>query len=103
MNNVTLVTANERLLRVHIPTRNPRVNGAPARRCCVNFYTDGSVLCGRVGLSFYSCELGLDLGVTDHCSVFQAMVMAKGEVVVWLGRKILSTTFDSGHRYMPEL
>jgi len=68
---------------VLIPKREEWENDTPGYAGAFNFYTDGSKLDSRVGGGVYSHELHLNLSfrLPDHCSVFQAEVLAVNEVI----------------------
>ena len=64
----------------------------PGDRRFVSFYTDGSKLGDRVGLGVFSGELGLSIArrLPDHCSVFQAEILAIRAAVDWLRYNVLT-------------
>lgn len=76
-----------------IPSREAWREGVPGGCGSVSFYTDGSKMHDRVGFGVFSQELGIRLAfrLPDHCSVYQAEVLAIKEVADWLGRNVLST------------
>jgi ribonuclease HI len=57
-----------------------------------NFYTDGSRMYGRVGCGIFYEELNLNLSfrLPDHCSVFQAELIAINEAVDWMKYNVIS-------------
>lgn len=84
----------ERHFTTMIPSRESWMMGIPGGEASINFYTDGSKLHEQVGFGVYSEELGLSLArrLPDHCSVYQAEMLAIKEVADWLSCNVLSTT-----------
>ena len=82
----------EKRFKSLIPSREYWGKGENRRRGQISFYTDGSKLGGQVGLGVYSRELRLQISsrLPDHCSVFQAEVLAINTVVEWLARNVVS-------------
>jgi ribonuclease HI len=79
--------------KIVIPSREAWIDGVRTDSGSISFYTDGSKLSDQVGFGVFSQELGLKLSfrLPDHCSVYQAEVLAIKEVADWLGRNVLST------------
>ena len=75
-----------------IPDRDAWRDCIPGGRKCIDFYTDGSKSDYRVGFGVYSKDLGLSIArrLPDHCSVYQAEMMAIKEVAEWLRHNILT-------------
>jgi ribonuclease HI len=83
----------DRCYETIVPSREAWREGVPGGGDSVSFYTDGSKLHDRVGFGVFSQDLGIKLAfrLPDHCSVYQAEVLAIKEVADWLGRNVLST------------
>jgi len=69
-----------------LPTRTDWDNLSHQLENAVNIYTDGSKLKSQTGGEIFSTELDIkdSFRLTDHCSVFQAEVMAIQEAMFHL-------------------
>ena len=75
-----------------IPERDVWNRGTSGSRQYIDFYTDGSKLNNQVGLGVFSKDLNLNIArrLPDHCSVFQAEILAIKEVAEWLRYNVLT-------------
>jgi len=73
----------ERRYKIFIPTRTDWDNLPHQFENAVNIYTDGSMLNSQTGGRVFSSELDIKVWfhLPDHCSVFQAEVMAIQEAM----------------------
>jgi len=76
----------ERRYKIFIPTRTDWDNLPHQFENVVNIYTDGSKLNSQTGGGVFTPELDIKVSfrLPDHCSVFQAEVMAIQEAMVHL-------------------
>ncbi|KAM8702546.1 hypothetical protein ACLKA7_005662 [Drosophila subpalustris] len=72
--------------RTLIPRREEWTAGPPANPGALSFYTDGSKLNNQVGGGAFSQQLGVhdSFRLPDHCSVFQAEILAINEALTLL-------------------
>lgn len=84
----------ERNYDITVPSRLDWEPGIPPVQGSVYIYTDGSKMEGGVGGGVFSEELGISLSfrLPDHCSVFQAEVVAIQEAMQWLRINAISST-----------
>jgi len=80
----------ERRYKIFIPTRTDWDNIPHQFENAVNIYTDGSKLNSQTGGGVFSPELDIKVSFRppDHCSVFQAEVMAIQEAMTHLGTPV---------------
>lgn len=78
---------------ITFPTREDWDNGIIDSRNGISIYTDGSKLDEQVGGGFHSEELGASISfrLPDHCSVFQAEIIAIREGLLALKENVLTT------------
>ncbi|XP_053968462.1 uncharacterized protein LOC128869891 [Anastrepha ludens] len=82
----------DRPYTVHFPSREEWVNGLTNNENGVSIYTDGSKLNDQVGGGVYSETIfaNLSFRLPDHCSVFQAEILAISESLLMLNKSVVT-------------
>ena len=82
----------EKNFLVTIPSRSRWEDDAFLEDESIHFYTDGSKTKDGVGAGVFSDRLNLKLSfrLPNHCSVFQAEIMAIKEALSWLKKNVIS-------------
>lgn len=84
----------EKPFQIFIPLREDWSGGFNVDEGHLNFFTDGSKLDNKVGGGVFCPDLNLEKSfrLPDHCSVFQAEMIAIGKVFSWLRNNVVTYT-----------